>query len=673
MAVTGTFYPSIQDVSGSVNVSNFPATQNVSGSVSVSNQISGYSTSALQTTGNNLLTDIKNKTLDSDADSVTVYAGGENGLNIRYLASNVDSVDVGLSTYAWSNSNPPFPATRDVLGSQLCGVNNLAGDNLINLVSNASGHLIVNVDNQPTSIEVSNFPDIQDVSGNVNITNTSLAVTGSFYPAIQDVSGNINVSNFPATQNVSGNVTVNTISNFALETGGNLASIKTNSDKLKYVDDDLKTVISNTGFDAKVRDGNNNVITSTVYGIDGVRGLDVSIKNATQAEPLVVEIPVTNVINTFSTNLPVTYEIAAGGYLSSAVGALNVNLRNTAGDATGISGSPLVVQNSNNISGFALETGGNLATVATNSNKFKFTGDFLKTEVNASVTNPLIVEELNPLTNYAMEDGGNISAIRTILDQNTYDASGNLKVNVAAGDITVSSVNIKDSSGNNLNSTSNALNNYITNSSLDTHCYASSDGTNWHHLKSTNTGNLITESKTHDGSNVPITSTLNGAKQSLDVNVANTGSIKVDISGVNTDTNRLNVFDASANTLLSRINVGSGASIMQFSFGNILNNTTINTGAVSTTINITAGGYGRRAMLMYRDGATSSTDSITYYTDSNLGTPESLLLQTVYPIVNAGYRWSNVVINILPFTSIKVRNDSSTINNTAVYLTVVAV
>jgi hypothetical protein len=39
---------------------------------------------------------------------------------------------------------------------------------------------------------------------------------------------------------------------------------------------------------------------------------------------------------------------------------------------------------------------------------------------------------------------------------------------------------------------------------------------------------------------------------------------------------------------------------------------------------------------MYRDVATSSTDSISYYTDSNLGTPEHLLLQTVYPIVNGG-------------------------------------
>ena len=193
-------------------------------------------------------------------------------------------------------------------------------------------------------------------------------------------------------------------------------------------------------------------------------------------------------------------------------------------------------------------------------------------------------------------------------------------------------------------------------------------------MKTTGTGNLITESKTHDGSNNPISSTVVGAKRALDVNVANTGALKVDISGSTIVDGNLIVLDPYAKTNLDRINVGAGADIFSYAFGNFLNNTTINTGSVSTTISFGGAGiYGRRAMLMYRDGATSSTDSISYYTDSNLGTPEPLLLQTVYPIVNAGYRWSNVIINILPFTNIKIRNDSTTINNTNVYLTIVRV
>jgi len=467
---------------------------------------------------------------------------------------------------------------------------------------------------------------------------------------------------------------VNTISGFALESGGNLASIKTNSDKLKYVGDDLKTVISNTSFESKLRDGNNNIITSTVYGIDGVRGLDVSIKNATQAEPLIVEIPTTNVVTTTVDNFPASYPIDAGGALSSATGALYVNLRDTTGNAYGVTGAPLVVS-SNLITGFALESGGNLASIKTNSDKFKFTGDYLKTEVVNAGTNSLSVTETNPITGYALETGGNLALIKTNTDKNNYDASGNLKVNLASGDITVSAVNIKDTSGNNIYADlSGNLKTNIQNSSLDVHCYGSSDGTTtWHHLLTNPNGKLQTNAGIQDNNGDDITSTLNGAKQSLDVNVANTGALKVDISGSTIVDGKLAVFDGLAYPFIERISIGAGADIFTYTFGNFLNNTTINTGAVSTTITFGAGSYGRRVMLMYRDGATSSTDSITYYTDSNYGTIEPLLLQTVYPIVNNGYRWSNVIINILPFTSLKIRNDSTTINNTNVYLTVVRV
>jgi hypothetical protein len=561
---------------------------------------------------------------------------------------------------------------------------------------------ILNIGNFPTntnvsgSVTVSNFPATQNVSGTVAIstlpaiaiTNTSFEVSN--FPATQNVSGTVaistlpaiaitntsfEVSNFPATQNVSGTVAISTLPAIAIT---NTSFEVSNFPEEQVVSGtvDVATLpaiaITNTSFDAKVRDGNNNVITSTVYGIDGVRGLDVSIKNATQAEPLQVEIGATNVINTFSTNLPAFYPIDAGGALSSALGALNVNLRNTDGNAIGITGTPLIVE-SNLITGFALETGGNLATVATNSNKFKFTGDNLKCEVVNAGTNSLSVTETNPLTNYALEDGGHLEAIKINTDKNTYDASGNLKVNLATGSITVSAVNIKDSSGNNIYADgSGNLKTNIQNSSIDVHNKVYHNG-NWIDLVGASNGHLIVNSSTQDGNGTDITSTLNGAKQSLDVNVANTGALKVDISGSSILEGKIAVFDALSFPYIERISVGAGADIFSYVFGNFLNNTTINTGALSTTITFAAGHYGRRLMLMYRDGATSSTDSITYYTDSNFGTPEPLLLQTVYPIVNGGYRWSNVIINILPFTSIKIRNDSTTINNTNVYLTVVRV
>ena len=532
--------------------------------------------------------------------------------------------------------------------------NKYVGDDLKAVVSN-TGFNCNNINDTPL---ITGFAT-QATLGEIKTNSDKLKYVGDDLKAVVSNTG-FNCNNINDTPLITG---------FA--TQATLGEIKTNSDKLKYVDDDLKTIVSNTSFESKLRDGNNNVITSTVYGIDGVRGLDVSIKNATQAEPLVVDIPTTNIVNTFSTNLPASYPIDAGGALSSAMGALNVNLRNTNGDPIGITGTPLVVE-SNLITGFALESGGNLASVKTNTDKFKFNGDYLKTEIVNAGTNSLSITETNPITGFALETGGNLASIKTNTDKLKFNGD-NLNVNVASGSISVSSVNIKDSAGNNLNSTSNALNNYITNSSLNTHCYGSSDGTTWHHLLTNTNGKLQTNAGIQDNNGNDITSTLNGAKQSLDVNVANTGSLKVDISGSTIVEGKIAVFDSQSFPFIERISVGSGADIFNFSFGNILNNTTINTGSVSTTINITAGGYGRRAMFMYRDGAISSTDSITYYTDSNAGSPEPMLLQTVYPILNGGYRWSNVIINILPFTSIKVRNDSTTINNTNVYLTVVGV
>lgn len=625
------------------------------------------------------------------------YAGYLNssvGFNREYSFKNSKErlKEDNLSKLKFSGDDVKTTITNPVLSvnvdNQLSNYSLETGGNLQSIKTNLDKNKYVG-DNLKVSVE--NFPLVQTVSvGNINdtplITNYAVESGGNLdniadtlsntYTSINNIKTNTDKNKYVGDDlkvvisNTGFNVN-NQITGFA--TQATLADIKTNSDKNKYVGDDLKTVISNTSFDAKLKDAAGNAITSTVYGIDGVRGLDVSIKNATQAEPLQVEIGATNVINTFSTNLPASYPIDAGGALSSAMGALNVNLRNTDGNAIGITGTPLIVQNSNNISGFALETGGNLASVKTNTDKFKFNGDYLSCEVVNAGTNSLSITETNPITGFALETGGNLASIKTNTDKFKFNGD-NLNVNVASGSISVSSVNIKDSAGNNLNSTSNALNNYITNTSLNTRCYGSSDGNTFHHLLTNTNGKLQTNAGIQDNNGNDITSTLNGGtKQSLDVNVANTGALNVNISGSTIVDGKLAVVDTEAKPFIERISVGSGADIFNFSFGNILNNTTINTGSVSTTINITAGGYGRRAMFMYRDGAISSTDSITYYTDSNAGSPEPMLLQTVYPILNGGYRWSNVIINILPFTSIKVRNDSTTINNTNVYLTVVGV
>jgi hypothetical protein len=135
------------------------------------------------------------------------------------------------------------------------------------------------------------------------------------------------------------------------------------------------------------------------------------------------------------------------------------------------------------------------------------------------------------------------------------------------------------------------------------------------------------------------------------------------------DNDRLKIYDASSNTLLTTINKGIGANIGVFAFGNFLSNVTIIGGGSSSTLTFTSGDYGRKTMLIYRDNETSNTDSISFYSNTTSGVATNILLAIVYPIVDNGYRWSNVIVNLLPFTSILVKNNSAS-SISGVYLTV---
>jgi len=74
-------------------------------------------------------------------------------------------------------------------------------------------------------------------------------------------------------------------------------------------------------------------------------------------------------------------------------------------------------------------------------------------------------------------------------------------------------------------SISTTVDSNITNTSIDVHGYASSDGTTWHHLKSDPTGHLIVHAEARDGNNNRITSTEEGAKRGLDVNLITSVSV----------------------------------------------------------------------------------------------------------------------------------------------------
>lgn len=325
-------FPNSQTINGSVSVSNFPTTQVISGSVSVSN----FATS----------TEVSN-----------------------FPASQTINGSVNVSNFPTSTQVSNFPTSTQV-------------------------------SNFPTSTEVSNFPTSQTVNGSVSVSNFPTSFQVSNLPVTQAVSGTIGVSNFPtsfqvsnlpATQAVSGSVNVNTISGFATET--TLGNIKTNSDKFKFLGDNVKTQIMNTALDVKVHDGGDNSISSTAVGIDGVRGLDVVIKNATQADPLNVLVDTTAALNCFVSNFPISTDITVNGTpLNQVAGALYTSLRKANGDELGIVGAPILAEITND---FGTET--TLASLKANSDKFKFLGDNVKTQImNTSVvvetgTNPLNV------------------------------------------------------------------------------------------------------------------------------------------------------------------------------------------------------------------------------------------------------------------------------------------
>jgi hypothetical protein len=368
------------------------------------------------------------KLLSNNTDYDLMFSNTQfNQLTYTYL-SNLNKTNGGLDTYI-VNSNLTISNTTFDIGNFPATQNSfITNDEYtpIPITGNVgvSGNVNVNVSNTEP-ISISGTVDVNSLPA-INITNTGFDCN--------------NIANTPL------------ITGFALESGGNLASIKTNSDKLKYTGDDLKTIISNTGFDC-----NNIANTPLITGFALESGNLATISSKTTS----IDNKIYN--DNFNTE------------------AIQVQVKNSSLTVdTGLTG----------LATSALQTTGNGKL------------DTINTSIGTTNTK--------------------LDTIHNDLDGLTFDGSSNLNVNIASGTISVSSVNIKDSSGNNLNSTSNALNSYITNTSVDTHCYASSNGTNWHHLSSDANGQLNIHSKTQDGAGTDITSTLNGVKQSLDVNVSNT-------------------------------------------------------------------------------------------------------------------------------------------------------
>ena len=116
----------------------------------------------------------------------------------------------------------------------------------------------------------------------------------------------------------------------------------------------------------------------------------------------------------------------------------------------------------------------------------------------------------------------------------------------------------------------------VSNNSIDVHCYASSNGTTWHHLSSDANGQLNVHAKLQDGNGTDLTSTLNGVKQSLDVNVSNptlsiSGAISLSNSTFTTNAGTISTTLSSLNTasaLYCKVDAGGGGTGLNILDGN---------------------------------------------------------------------------------------------------------
>lgn len=106
--------------------------------------------------------------------------------------------------------------------------------------------------------------------------------------------------------------------------------------------------------------------------------------------------------------------------------------------------------------------------------------------------------------------GSSSSVVSVSNFPSTQNISGSVKiVDVANNPQTFTNVGLK-----------NCSDTYLINQSLDTHCYGSSDGTTWHHLKTNPTGVLSTNAMV-ETNNGTLTSTVNGTINALDVQIKN--------------------------------------------------------------------------------------------------------------------------------------------------------
>jgi len=152
---------------------------------------------------------------------------------------------------------------------------------------------------------------------------------------------------------------------------------------------------------------------------------------------------------------------------------------------------------------------------------------------------------------------------------------------------------------------------------------------------------------------------LTNINDNIEITNTTLTSTNIKLDTINTSIGTTNTTLTTTNNSLSTINQGVGFNFQGNVYGNVCNNITINANSLSTAFTWTRGTYGRNSVLAYSDTSTANTDNISIFTTATNGS--NLYLGTAYPINigNATGRYYCFTLNLLPYNSISIRNNSS--------------
>ncbi len=379
------------------------------------------------------------------------------------------------------------------------------------------------------------------------------------FPATQPISGSVSVSNFPSTQPISGSVNV-----------GNFPATQAVSGAVSVSNFPSTQDVSVSNFPA----------TQPVSG-------SVSVSNFPATQPVSGSVSVSN----FPATQPVSGSVNVGNFPATQTVSGSVNVGNFP--------STQAVSGAVSVSNFP-------STQDVSVSNFPATQPI---SGSVSVSNFPATQTVSGSVNV-----GNFPA--------TQPVSGSVNVgNFPATQPVSGSVSVSNFPAT--QPVSGTVSANVTNSSIDVHCYASSNSTTWHHLKSDANGVLNVHSALQDGAGTDLTSTLNGAKQSLDVNVSNfpaTQPVSGSVSVSNFPATQPVSGSVSANITNSSIPVtGTFFQTTQPVSGSVSANITNSSIPVSGAIKITdAGGVNTIDVSTLTGGEGSIINKNGLYTNSAL-------------------------------------------------------